>query len=964
MSSSSSINAVSSSGKNYMSGLASGMDTDSLVQSMLSGTQAKIDKQSGLKQQLEWKQDIYRSLITKINTFGDKYFSFYGNSNTNLTSNSLYTTMTGLSSSPNVKIASVAGNAVSSMKIDEIKQLATACSMKSGGTVTGRPVGGVSDLASFTPGEEYSFSMTVDGMNKTISFTADADPDVTLDHINQGLYRNFGTTVGLSKSTVDGTMSLVKLNANGKPTSSEVESSRRVIIQSSGNMETVKKLGFGTGFSNKLDYGTTLKNMNFSTPLQGDNFEFEINGVTIKGLNRDSTLSDVLGTINSSGAGVKVSYSSTTDTFIMESENTGEISNITMSQTKGNLLTMMFGANAGAMQTALFTKDIKTADARKLIDVRENLNSGKDQDFVFQMDGKDVTVTLKGKTGGKGYETMQSVVDELNSLLEKKLGTGAVRLYIEDAAAGSSDPDKLVLQSKEHKVEFTADNLTDGIGGVLGFSTGDNLMMSSSALADTDLHGKIKIGSSVFDLDGTNAGYASTVGGLVDFLKDELGSANVTFDKGRITISGKSSMEITSSDYGTNENPLKVLFSCNEIKISPQMSGNLPEMKNPPGTGTNILNGKITVDYENGSGGISSVEIDLSTLSSYDDLANQIKNAIGVDVKYDSYSNQLIMPAVVGKKFSISPSAVTDTDAQNFLKTAFGEGNVTFYAGNNPGHPNTTAGKNAILTVNGTQIERNSNVFELDGITMELVAETKVGDPAINLTTTRDTDKIVDSLKSFVDDYNTLIDELNDYLEEETDYKKYAPLTSEQKKEMSDREIELWEEKSKKGLLHNDSNVSGLLSEMRMILYGSVDEAGLALYDIGIEASSNWRDNGKLKVDEKALSAIVATNADSIRKLFTDKEQGIAVRLQNAVKDTANVSSGSPGSMVRYAGTKDVLVTNNTLYEEMKHIKETLSNLNNKYTQEKARYWKQFTAMEKAISSMNSQSSWLTQQFS
>lgn len=29
------------------------------------GTQTKIDKQSGLKQQLEWKQDIYRDLITK-----------------------------------------------------------------------------------------------------------------------------------------------------------------------------------------------------------------------------------------------------------------------------------------------------------------------------------------------------------------------------------------------------------------------------------------------------------------------------------------------------------------------------------------------------------------------------------------------------------------------------------------------------------------------------------------------------------------------------------------------------------------------------------------------------------------------------------------------------------------------------------------------------------------------------------
>lgn len=62
----SSINTVSGNGnKNYVSGLASGMDTESIVKSLLMGTQTKIDKQSGLKQQLEWKQDIYRDLITK-----------------------------------------------------------------------------------------------------------------------------------------------------------------------------------------------------------------------------------------------------------------------------------------------------------------------------------------------------------------------------------------------------------------------------------------------------------------------------------------------------------------------------------------------------------------------------------------------------------------------------------------------------------------------------------------------------------------------------------------------------------------------------------------------------------------------------------------------------------------------------------------------------------------------------------
>ena len=90
--------------RNYVSGLVSGMDTEEMVEKMLSGTQAKIDKQTGLQQQLEWKQEIYRDLIQNINSFRDKYFSFYSSANTNLLSRSFYNTMSVMSSSDAVKV--------------------------------------------------------------------------------------------------------------------------------------------------------------------------------------------------------------------------------------------------------------------------------------------------------------------------------------------------------------------------------------------------------------------------------------------------------------------------------------------------------------------------------------------------------------------------------------------------------------------------------------------------------------------------------------------------------------------------------------------------------------------------------------------------------------------------------------------------------------------------------------------
>lgn len=864
----SSINTVSGNdNKNYVSGLASGMDTESIVKSLLMGTQTKIDKQSGLKQQLEWKQDIYRDLITKINTFSDKYFSYYGSGGTNLMSQSLFKTMTGISSSGAIKISSVSSNAVSSMKISEIRQLATACSVRSSGTVTGEPAGQKADLSALAEGEN-SFSITLDGVNRTITFTKGATEQDTIDNINQALYRNFGTSVGMTLATStaeDGSsidvMKLVKLDENGAVTSNSIDASRRVIIEPAGDSRnTIEHLGFSGGFSNKLDYGTSLKHMNFATPLQGNRYEFQINGVTIKGLTGDSTLSDVISAINSSDAGVRVSYSSAADKFIMESSSTGEISNITMSQTYGNLLTTMFGVEATGVQSSLFSRDITSGDSVDFNAIVENLNSGRDQSFTFQVDGEDYTVKLEGKNGVGNYKNAQAVIDTINSKLSREFGSEKVNFSLkEDTGTGPDHEGKnyVVVHSPEHSIEFTSDNINGGGAGVFGFAANQTNVLGKDTTWDgAGMAGKIKVNGAEVYITGS-----TTLEKVANRLQAAIGgNAKVEYKDGRFNITGM----------------------INDVKIE----GIEGDVTNPDGS-------VAKVNPVNMMFGKSTIEI------SHNHTAAQV-----------------------------------------------------------------TAGQNAILTVDGTVIERNSNTFELDGITMELTSEYHDTGTPISLTTSRDTDKIVDSLKSFVEDYNALVEELNERLKETANYKKYAPLTDEQKKEMSDKEIELWEEKSKEGLLHNDTNISNFLGNMRMVLYSSVEGAGLSLYDIGIETSDNWRDNGKLVIDEDVLKSMAATNPDAICKLFTDRDQGLGIGMQNALKDAANVSSGSPGTMVRYAGTKDVLTTSNTLYEEMKHISETLSNLNTKYQLEKTRYWNQFNAMEQAISNMNSQSSWLTQQFS
>lgn len=366
----SSINTVSG---NRVAGLASGMDTESIVEKMLSGTQSKIDKQTGLKQQLEWKQEMVRGIITDINTFHDKYFSFYSSANTNLLSNAFYNTMSASSSTSAIKVISAASNAAGKVNIDSISQLASACTVTSGGRVSGELKGTTIDPGLFTE-DSYSFEMTLDGVRRTITFqkgnTGDAGQDLeeTINNLNDSMYRAFGTAAGFQldkdpahpgtpslnltqlkwEETLNGGKGGAVPKEDGAGGYVPVDISRKLYMEDAeGSTKVLSLLGFRNEASNKLDYNTSLDSLPLATALQGKEFVFSINGVEINGITSSSTLGDVISKINTSQAGVRVSYSSIEDKFIMESKTTGDISNISLEQTAGNLLTAMFGVKAG-----------------------------------------------------------------------------------------------------------------------------------------------------------------------------------------------------------------------------------------------------------------------------------------------------------------------------------------------------------------------------------------------------------------------------------------------------------------------------------------------------------------------------------------------------------------------------------------------------------------------------------------
>ena len=59
---------------NGISGLASGMDTESLVKKLLSTDQAKVDSYNADRQKSIWRQESYHAIMDQIKEFKEKYF--------------------------------------------------------------------------------------------------------------------------------------------------------------------------------------------------------------------------------------------------------------------------------------------------------------------------------------------------------------------------------------------------------------------------------------------------------------------------------------------------------------------------------------------------------------------------------------------------------------------------------------------------------------------------------------------------------------------------------------------------------------------------------------------------------------------------------------------------------------------------------------------------------------------------
>ncbi|MDD3706352.1 MAG: flagellar filament capping protein FliD, partial [Clostridiaceae bacterium] len=383
-----------------LSGLSSGLDTDTVIKQMMRIEQMKVDKVKQDKQLLEWKRNDYREITSLLRTFKDEYFDILKPS-TNFKSSTAFASYSVASSNSTIATATAGVGAISKSHSLTVKQLATATKIESTSKVTGT-VSGSLDITDFAL-EGKQIGITLDGASKTISLENYTDISDLEAKLEAAISKAFGT----GKLDIVTTGNKIGLES--------------LLAGSTFSISGASDLGFDTtdNTSNRLSLRSGLNSIEgyFSTSVDFDaasNVEFVINGVDIN-LNKtfeDASINDVISAVNSSTAGVELRYDSLNDKFSLVSKATGIAEDITFTDTHPeNGLLKALGIDGGT----------KTAGQDSIFDLDGVLNMQRSSNN-FTVEG--VAYTLKGADPGSTVnieinQDVDSLVDKIKGFVGK-----------------------------------------------------------------------------------------------------------------------------------------------------------------------------------------------------------------------------------------------------------------------------------------------------------------------------------------------------------------------------------------------------------------------------------------------------------------------------------------------------------------------------------------------------------------
>ena len=239
--------------------------------------------------------------------------------------------------------------------------------------------------------------------------------------------------------------------------------------------------------------------------------------------------------------------------------------------------------------------------------------------------------------------------------------------------------------------------------------------------------------------------------------------------------------------------------------------------------------------------------------------------------------------------------------------------------------------QDAELTVNNVEIKSSTNTISdaLEGITLNLNDVTS-GNQTLNIT--QDTSKATTAISNFVTAYNTLLDQFNSLT-------KYTAV-----------ETGADTQDSSNGALLGDSTLRTIQTQIKSMLTNNASSSTYkTLAQIGVTSDPS---TGELTLDSDKLKTELTKDPAGVKEMILGdgKTTGIttklATNLTSWLSSTGSIQSAKDG----------VSKTLNNLTEQYNNMNTRINNLI-------ARYKEQFTQLDVTMSSLNSTSDYLTQQF-
>lgn len=450
--------AVSS--RNRMAGLMSGLETEELVKAMTANTKNRINSKQQKLQTLQWKQDGYRSVISKIKDFQDKYLNL--TSPTSVKANAILKKCTSTSSNDKITATASAGATPAKYTIREATAAKTA-SVTSGGSVAGGSI--KLDFSDAKNGKNYEVKIKLDGAEKTIVFTGGKDAAET--------QQNFLDAANNAISDVVHTGQKFEINDESRMVFNGAGDDIYHVFEITDGGENMKEgLGIDGDRISRVSNSAKLGDIGFKNKLVSEDgkYNININGVSFE-FTEDTTVSEMVNKINTSDAGVKITFSNVSQSFTLETKNTGAGQELSLYQTGGTLLNSLFNISSDKLgvssaDSAKIEYTINGSYTQKIDDskLKSGFESTDDKfKFTLNIDGKDRTFewdlsdVLKKKDDGEEYTTT-----EISKALQAKLDAELA----EDDMGGRDvidleikyDSNGLTLTSYDHKFTVVDSN--------------------------------------------------------------------------------------------------------------------------------------------------------------------------------------------------------------------------------------------------------------------------------------------------------------------------------------------------------------------------------------------------------------------------------------------------------------------------------------------------------------------------